>query len=255
LEAKVQLRTHELTAVNLKLHKEIIEHKSAKGELEKYHKKLLDLAAEVSMAEEKERRRIASDLHDDIGQNLAMSHIKIESLLLSSTPYQNKSSVEEIRNLIAHSIQKVRSLTSQLSPPLLHQVGFTAAIRWLGEKFQKENGLHLEILGDVVKKELGEEISVTLFQIIRELLINITKHAHAKNTSILITKKKDKIITTIVDDGVGFEVPRIGKNDGFGLFNIEQKITHLGGEIFFDSNIGKGTEVTVIAPLFLIGEE
>ena len=207
------------------------------------------------MVEDKERRRIASDLHDDIGQNLAMSHIRLESLLLSSMPHPETASVEEIRNLIAHSIQKVRSLTSQLSPPLLHQVGFTAAIRWLGEKFQNENGLRIEILGDVIRKELGEEIAVTLFQIIRELLFNITKHANAKKTSISISKKKDKIITTIVDDGVGFEMPKIGKNDGFGLFNIQQKIKHLGGSILFDSNIGKGTKVTVITPLFLVGEE
>jgi signal transduction histidine kinase len=232
-----------------------VEHKRAKEELEKYQKKLLDLAAELSLAEDKERRRIASELHDDIGQTLAMSHIKTESLLLSSSPYQRKSSVEEIRDLIAHCIQKVRSLTSQLSPPLLHMVGFTAAIRWLGEKFQNENGLRMEILGDVVRRELGEEISVTLFQIIRELLINITKHAEAKSASILITKKRDQIITEIVDDGIGFEVLKIGKNDGFGLFNIHQKIKHLGGEIFFDSNIGKGTKVTVVTPLFLVGEQ
>jgi len=245
LEAKVKLRTHELTEVNIKLQTEIVEHKRTEEELEKYHKNLLDLAAELSMAEDKERRKIASELHDDIGQILAMSHIRIESLLLSSSPYIKTASVEEIRDLVAQSIQKVRSLTSQLSPPLLHQVGFTAAIRWLGEKFQNENGLCIEILGAVVRKELGEEIAVTLFQIIRELLINITKHANAKNTSISIAKNKDEIVITIVDDGVGFEISENDKNDGFGLFNIQQKIKHLGGEILFSSNVGKGRLLAV----------
>ncbi|RQW85223.1 MAG: PAS domain S-box protein [Geobacter sp.] len=255
LEKKVQLRTYELTAANTELQAEIVKHKMVKKELEINENKLLALSAELSMAEDKERRRIASELHDDIGQNLAISYIKLDSLLLSSIPHPCTAAVEEIKGFIAYSIQKVRSLTSQLSPPLLYQIGFTAVIRWLGETYRNDYGSCVEILGDVVRKELGEEIALTLFQIIRELLINITKHAAAKNSSILIAKEKDKIIITIVDDGIGFDISNIGTNDGFGLFNIQQRIKYLGGQIFFDSTIGKGTKITISAPLFLVEKE
>jgi signal transduction histidine kinase len=84
---------------------------------------------------------------------------------------------------------------------------------------------------------------------------HITKHANAKHSNVAIAKKKDKIILTIVDDGVGFEMPSDENNDGFGLFNIQQKIKHLGGSILFESGIGKGTAVTVTAPLFLVVED
>ena len=212
------------------------------------------MSAELSLAEEKERRRIAAELHDDIGQTLAMSHIKIESLILSSPPVEMVASVKLIRDLIAISIQKVRFLTSQLSPPLLYEVGFGAALRWLGDKFQQETGLHVEIFGDTVRKELGEEVAVTLFQVVRELFLNITKHAKACNATITITLDNGRIKITVQDDGIGFDVSRVGKKDEFGLFNIRQKMKHLDGDIAFESKIGKGTKVSLIAP-FKIREE
>ena len=150
--------------------------------------------------------------------------------------------------MIVKSIQKVRFLTSQLSPPLLYEVGFGSAIRWLGDKFQQENGINVEILGDAVKKELGDEVSVTLFQVVRELLVNITKHANAHNVTIMISLDVGRITIKVTDDGIGFDVTRAGKKDEFGLFNIRQKMIHLNGKITFESEIGTGTCICLEAP-------
>ncbi len=248
LEDRVRQRTAELTAVNLRLQQEIIEHKQTEEELQKYQQKLLNLSAELSLAEEKERRRIASELHDDIGQTLAMGRIKTESLILSPQPADMSQSLIEIRDLIANSIQKVRFLTSQLSPPLLYEVGFSAALRWLADKFQKESGIRIEILGDTMRKELSEEIGVTLFQVVRELIVNITKHAQAKNAQITVSHQEGKIWISVKDDGKGFDVTRIGNKDEFGLFNIRQKMKHLGGEIIIESTPGQGTFVSLVTP-------
>jgi PAS domain S-box-containing protein len=255
LEDRVRQRTAELTAVNLRLHQEIIEHKQTEEELQRYQQKLLSLSAELSLAEEKERRRIASELHDDIGQTLAMGQIKTESLMLSSQPADVSRSLTEIRDLIANSIQKVRFLTSQLSPPLLYEVGFSAALRWLADKFQQESGIKIEILGDTIRKELSEEIGVTLFQVVRELVVNITKHAKARNAQITVGNLKGKIWISVKDDGIGFDVSRIGKKDEFGLFNIRQKMKHLGGEIIIESPQGQGTYVSLVAPFRNRNEE
>ncbi len=254
LEFRVEERTSELTSVNIRLQQEINEHKQTEEELQVYQQKLLDLSAELSLAEEKERRRIAAELHDDIGQTLAMVRIKTESLMMSSLHEELVQSIGVIRDLIVKSIQKVRSLTSQLSPPLLYEVGFGAALRWLGDKFQLENGLQVDILGDPVRKELGEEVAVTLFQVVRELLMNISKHAKANNATIMICMDKRKILINVMDDGIGFDVARVGKKDEFGLFNIRQKMRHLSGEITFESKIGKGTNVCLMAP-FKIRED
>jgi len=237
-----------LTSVNLRLQQEIVEHKQTKEELQGYQQKLLDLQAELSLAEEKERRRIAAELHDDIGQTLAMGRIKIESALHSITQPDVAQIIIEARDFIAKSIKKVRSLTSQLSPPLLYEVGFAAALMWLGDKFQNEGGLHVEVLGDAVRKELGEEVAVTLFQVVRELLMNITKHAKADNATIMISKENDRVVIEVMDDGIGFDIARVGKKDEFGLFNIRQKMKHFGGEITFASKLGKGTNVSLIVP-------
>jgi PAS domain S-box-containing protein len=255
LEDRVRQRTAELTAVNLRLQQEIIEHKQTEEELQRYQQKLLSLSAELSLAEEKERRRIASELHDDIGQTLAMGQIKTESLMLSPQPADVSRSLTEIRDLIAHSIQKVRFLTSQLSPPLLYEVGFSAALRWLADKFQQESGVKIEILGDTIRKELSEEIGVTLFQVVRELVVNITKHARARNAQITVSNMQGKIWISVKDDGIGFDVSRIGKKDEFGLFNIRQKMKHLGGEIIIESPQGQGTYVSLVAPFRSRNEE
>ncbi len=248
LEDRVRQRTAELTAVNLRLQQEIVERKQTEEELQKYQQKLLHLSAELSLAEEKERRRIASELHDDIGQTLAMGQIKTESLMLSTQSGDWRQSLAEIRDLIANSIQKVRFLTSQLSPPLLYEVGFSAALRWLADKFQMESGIKIEILGDTIRKELNEEIGVTLFQVVRELVVNIKKHAKAQNAQITVSNLEGKIWISVKDDGKGFDVSRIGNKDEFGLFNIRQKMKHLGGEIFIESAQGQGTFVSLVIP-------
>lgn len=248
LERTVKKRTQELTEANNRLRQEIIEHKKTEQELQVYQEELLNLSAELSLTEERERRRIANELHDDIGQTLARSRINLESLLQSSLTSELTQSITETRDLIVDSVMKVRSLTSQISPPLLYEVGFVAALKWLGDKCQQDRGIKVEIAGDSIEKELDEEVGVTLFQIVRELLINITKHAKVQTAKIMINAGSDKIEITVVDNGIGFEVSKAGEKEGFGLFNIRQKIKRLGGEITFESRIGNGTRVSLLAP-------
>ncbi len=141
---------------------------------------LTTLTAELSLAEERERRRIATELHDQVGQTLILSKIKLASISRSLPSESFGKQIGEISKYLDQSIQEIRSLTFQLSPPLLYEVGFEAAVEWLGEEFEEKYGLQVEFKDDGKKKPLAEEASVALYQMVRELLLNVTKHAKAK---------------------------------------------------------------------------
>lgn len=232
---------------------DITERKKAEESLITYQEELTSLAAELSLAEERERRRIATELHDQLSQNLAFTRMKLNVLEGADISGDVAKSIEEIRNLIDLTIQGIRSLTCQLSPPLLYEVGFEAAVEWLCERFQEEHGLHVEVWSDKAAKPLDEEIKVALFQVVRELLINIAKHAAAGRVEVSVGKADGKLKIIVKDDGAGFDMVKAkahkDKKCGFGLFNIRQKMAHLGGELAVKSEIGYGTQVTLLAPL------
>ncbi len=242
--------------------KDITERKRDEDTLRKAHdeletrvrertEQLASLAAELSLAEEKERRRIATQLHDQVGQTLIMSKIRLDSLSPGLSAGEFEAACDEIREQISRSIEDIRSLTFQLSPPLLYEVGFEAAVEWLGEEFEEKYGFQVEFQDDGKTKPLNEETGVALYQMVRELLVNIAKHAKAKKVMISIEKVSDKIRVIVADDGSGFD--RMNgmrrKKRGFGHFNIRQRMEYMGGKFELESTIGHGTHVTLLLPL------
>jgi two-component system, NarL family, sensor histidine kinase UhpB len=218
-----------------------------------YKKKLSSMAVAMSLAEEVERRRIASELHDGIGQTLALGKIKLDSLDCQTASAGCKKTLAEICGLMELSIQQVRSLTSQISPPLLYEVGLGVALEWLGERFNEDYGLAVTVTSELPTGSVSEGIRGTLFAIVRELLLNVVKHAEAKQVLVNIGTIDDRIKIEVEDDGKGFDPAQIHgrevKGSGFGLFNIRQKIAYLNGDFFVDSSMGGGTRVTILAPV------
>jgi PAS domain S-box-containing protein len=214
---------------------------------------LTSLTAELSLAEERERRRIATELHDQVGQTLVFSKLKLNSLTQRLPYAEFETLLSEIRGHIGRSIEDIRSLTFQLSPPLLYEVGLEAALEWLGEELEEKYGFQVEFHDDGRKKPLDEEASVALYQMVRELLLNVAKHAKAKMVRISVEQVSDKIKISVADDGSGFDalngLPRKNKNSGFGLFNIRQRIEYLGGGFEIESEIKQGTCVTLVLPV------
>lgn len=209
---------------------------------------LKSLAIELSLVEERERRRIAAELHDEIGQNLAMIKMKIGSLQEPAPP-----ELKEADGLLDKTIQEVRSLTFQISPPLLYEVGFDAAVEWLAEQFEEKHRLRVEVRGDAAPLQLDEELGSTLYHVVRELLVNVVKHAEAKTVAVLFGRSGNAVEVTVRDDGRG--MPQVGDGaerrtlHGFGLFNIRQRVQHLGGEIRIDAAPGGGTRIFLRVPL------
>ena len=253
LESIVEERTTELTKTNEQLRLEIDERKRAEEEIRVSQKQLRALASELSLAEERERRRVATELHDDIVQPLVLSSLRLGELgeLASDTGFAEK--VDEIRAFIEQTIERTRSLTVQLSPPLLDELGLGVAVEWLIEQLREQTGVPFDFEENGPLEPIDDEIRIILFRAVRELLVNVVKHAKASNTKVSIRRDGDNIRISVEDDGVGFDTSRLSPNlegtGGFGLFSLYEQLNYLGGDIEIKSKPGCGTQVTFVAPM------
>jgi len=230
---------------------DLTEQRRAEEKISLYQRQLRALASELALSEERERRRLAAELHDRIGQTLAFAKMKLSDLLKSISSPDLASPLTEITGMIETSIQDTHSLIFEISPPVLYQVGFEAAVEWLAEHLQEQYGIRIGLKMDPKRMTLGEDLQIVLFQAIRELLINVIKHARANRAKISINYVQNDLQIVAQDNGVGF-VPspedRHGTMRGYGLFNIRERLHHLGAEMRIDSSPGKGTKVTLIIP-------
>ena len=218
-----------------------------------YRKELRSLASELSLTEEHERRRIAEDLHDSIGQTLAFTHIKLDLMKKAAEEAGLTEPLREIEKLIEQTIKDTDLLISELSLPVLHELGLVAAVEWQAEQIEQQHNLKCIFSENSRSKlDLHSDYRIVLFRAVRELLINVVKHAHASYAKIDIRKDGQFIRVTVEDDGIGFNAK---KNDthvgsgGHGLFNIRERLEHLGGSMKIKSNKNRGTRIVLTLPL------
>jgi signal transduction histidine kinase len=225
---------------------------SERKRLEVAQRRVNALAQDLAVAEERERYRIAEELHDQVGPNLLLCMMKLDSLHTQLPDDRYNDTIESIENILGGSIQEIRSLTFQLRPPILSTAGFTPALKWLASEFREKFGLEVTITDNTVQLLMDFGTRSTLFQVVRELLLNVVKHAGTNQVTITIDQNSGNIIVRVRDEGLGFdpESKLVPKSDtqGFGMFNIRQKIEHVGGSIWFDSRPEAGTLVTVTVP-------
>jgi PAS domain S-box-containing protein len=232
----------------------ITERKQAEKKLLDYQAQLKSLASELTLAEERERRRIAADLHDQISQSLVISKIRLDTLRLFVSSEDLVKELNEISDALYQTIQDIRSLTFDLSFPILYELGFeAAAAEWLAEQIQEKYGIASEFEDDEQPKLLDDDVRVLLFRNMRELLINVVKHANAEKVKVSVRRAGNQIHVSVEDDGVGFDVAKVmstsAKAGGFGFFSIRERLEELGGHLEIDSKPGYGTKVTLMAPL------
>ncbi|MDT8300400.1 MAG: PAS domain S-box protein [Sedimentisphaerales bacterium] len=233
---------------------EITERKKSQRKLLDYQRQLKSLASELLLAEERERRRIAAGVHDDIGQKLALAKLELQSIQAIVSEPDISASLGHACELIDNGIQDSRSLAFDLSNPVLYEVGFTAAVETLlTEKMMKKSGIKTEFESKTHKLKLGQDMSIVLFQAVRELLMNVVKHAKAHKVKVCIDKFDDRVHVIVEDDGTGFELSKLQSPDrkkgGFGLFNVKERLEYLGGSFDIKSKPRHGTRVTMIVPV------
>ncbi|TRZ56626.1 MAG: hypothetical protein D4S02_15200, partial [Rhodocyclaceae bacterium] len=212
------------------------------------------MAKELLAAEARERSAISIDLHDDLGQDLAIAKLKLGALVIPGEGPAREfvlHDLKEVEALLDRCNKSVRSLSSQLCPPVLHQYGLGAALEWLSLEIRRIYGLNVRLhLGNPVT--LDETTAATLYRIVRELLINISKHAQVSEAEVTMSMDAEtgNLEISVADDGVGFDVAQTLQSkplthSSYGLFSIKQRIDFLGGRMWIDSHADHGTIVLI----------
>ena len=213
---------------------------------------LAALTEELLVTEERQRQRIAAALHDSIGQSLAFSKRELGVLRQRVSP-EMRDTVAQVCEQIGEAIAQVRNLMLELAPSTLQTLGLEPAVEELAEQFTDCEGFVCRVQTSKEPKPLSEQIKSLLYRAVRELLVNVAKHAQAKNVSISVERDETRIRVIVEDDGKGFDPAELksvpAKAGGFGLFSIRQRLAHMGGEFAVESAEGKGTKVTLVAPL------
>ncbi len=233
--------------------KDITVRKDAENAIKVYQENLRSMTSELNLAVEKERRRIAVDLHDHLGQSLAMARIKLSGMKNEPLPEKTIEDIVETEKYVIDAIKNSRTLTYELSPPVLFELGLAAAINWkleqLNSKYQLETNLEVE---DEVP-ELNEDLLILMFRAVGELLNNIVKHANATTVSVRMNFKGKFLNISVSDNGKGFETKgvdtKFNKKAGIGLFSIRERLEYFDGKMYIDSALEKGSRVYLSVPV------
>jgi len=226
---------------------DITERMRNQEQLRDYARQLRRLASEATLAEERERRRIAGVLHDHVCQMLVLMKMRC-SMLRDEVDGRARDNCNEITRLIDDSIQVTRTLTADLSPPVLYELGLAAALEWLAKHLQREH--HQRFLVNVPARSpaMSTEMRILAFLAAREIVLNALKHAAAGVIELAMSTTDDSVIVIVRDDGVGFE-PSSSEQSGYGLFSVRERLRHLGGRLDIQSASGAGTVATLTIPL------
>ena len=214
---------------------------------------LRQLTSELTIAEQRERRRIATDLHDYLAQLLVCARLKVSQSRGRMAEPEVEGWLGESDDILQQALTYTRSLVAQLTPMALHEFGLVAALKWLGDQMRQQYRLSVEV--DVqagLSVKLPEDQAVLIFQSIRELLINVAKHARVDQATIRIQLKDGQLKIAVVDEGLGSDTLTSSsgaRSSKFGLFSIGERMRALGGTFDFTSSPGNGTIATLTMPL------
>jgi PAS domain S-box-containing protein len=233
-------------------HENITERKQAERQIKIYQKKLRAMGSQMVLADQRERRRFSADLHDRVGQNLALAKIKLGGLSKSKASPRQLAIIRETDDLVENTIRSTRSLIYEISPPILPELGLAAAVEWISEYFQEQYRIPVELKITGKPVTIKEDLRILFFNALRELLNNIAKHAKAKHVRIFLIQGKEEARIMVEDDGVGigsFSFKKRLSKKNFGIFNIQEQFKHIGGKFKIISSPGKGTKAILVMPI------
>ena len=268
LESRIAERTAELEVANGALARELSERKQIEDQLRQLtgtleervrertqelamsSSRLRALATDLTIAEQRERRRLAMELHDYLAQMLVVTRMKVAQLQKQDHDEDVRTILQDADQLLHQSLDYTRSLVSELTPQALYERGLGAALQWLGDQMSRQQILKVEVSLDVPKLQLPETDAVLLFHSIRELLFNVFKHGKTNQACVSMSHAQNVLSITVSDRGCGFDVSHLkdDHSDRFGLLSIRERMIALGGGFDLQSVPGKGTVASLRLP-------
>ena len=210
------------------------------------------LATALALAEQQERRRISELLHDHVQQMLYGIQLKLKVMSLSA-PDEFERRMEELQQLIDAAIDAARSMSVELSPPVLRGEGVEASISWLATYMERTYDLSVEVEVGDHPADVGPDMLALLVQLVRELLFNVVKHAGVTSAHVRIEERAGELQVEVRDEGVGFQLPhplaKAAMDGRLGLQNVRERIELFGGAMQLWSSPGKGTRLLIQLPL------
>jgi signal transduction histidine kinase len=206
-----------------------------------------DSLRRVVAAQELERRRLARELHDETGQSLTSILLGLRALEDSLDRDDARTAVGHLRDLAVATLQDVRRLAVELRPKALDDFGLVPALERLAETWSGQTGIAVDFVARLDDERLSNEIATALYRIVQESLTNIVKHAHARNVSVLLTRKNEAVVAVIEDDGRGFDPT--AQSDGFGIQGMRERVELVNGRLQIESEPDAGTTLVVEVPL------
>ncbi len=251
LEHRVAERTAELWRTVQTLRAEVARRREAEQALRRRGEQLRELAGELTLAEQRERRRLAGVLHDTLQQLLVGAKFRLGDLGECAAPAAREAA-EAVGAILDEAIQCSRTLTGELSPPVLHEEGLGPALQWLAAWMHNKHDLRVDIEADAEAEPGSEDTRVLMFQSARELLFNAVKHAGVDTARVRLGRRDNHVELIVSDKGAGFDPaaePAPGQSGGFGLLSIRERLNLLGGRLDIDSAPGRGSTFVMRAPL------
>lgn len=245
--AVAALPDHGRTALQMVI-TDITRQTEERRELEQSRHQLRELSAGMVTAREEERRRIARELHDELGQRLTALKMELSTLVCSDAPDDRRASM---LNMVDETIASVRRISTDLRPLMLDDLGLNAAIEWLAEGWQRRMGISVRLRLCSDDPPLGQAVSIALYRIVQEALTNVARHAHATKVKIAIWHEDGELVLTVRDNGVGFTEPSMYHDGSHGLMGIRERAYMLGGTMEIGNSPGGGGRIAVRLPLEL----
>lgn len=220
------------------------------AELHQSHARLRALANELNVTEQRERTRLAGELHDYLAQLLVVLRMKLRQMAPLTTSGKAETLLKEADHILTQSLDYTRSLVAELAPPALHDFGLTQALAWLASQMQ-QHGLHVRVTSQQDVLAIPEDQAMLLFQSVRELLFNVLKHAQAKQATVSVSiTPNHELHLSVTDEGCGFNLNRLQQTDPkrFGLFSLRERLAAMGGRFELHSTVGQGTQALLVTP-------
>jgi two-component system sensor histidine kinase UhpB len=232
---------------------DITRRKLVEQQVMEYQRRLQALASQLTLAEERERHRIARELHDEVGQTLAYARMRLASARKATSDARRETILEDASQSLRQAIGDTRDLVFDLSSPLMDEVGLATALEeWLEEQVSKKHGIQTEFVHDGQRLPLDDDLRAILFRSVRELLTNVIKHAQAKRVNVRLEGEGMLVRIVVKDDGIGFDADAIPeameRGAGFGLFSIQERMADLGGSLEVTSEPGHGCTAILTVP-------